>query len=63
MARKNLQIQQISSKLEAFRGTKNVEIPPAGWIKAIRTAIGMSMKQMGNKLSMTKQSVKDIERR
>ena len=36
---------------------------PTGWIKAIRNAIGMSMLQLGNRLSITKQSVQDIERR
>lgn len=38
-------------------------MPPTGWIKAIRTAIGMSMKQLGNKLNVTKQAVMDMERR
>jgi len=37
--------------------------PPAGWLKAIRTSLGMSMEQLGRKLSVTKQSVADIERR
>lgn len=63
MSRKNLQIQQISSKLSAFSATKNIATPPTGWIKAVRTAIGMSMQQLGAKLSITKQSVQDIEKR
>ncbi len=63
MGHKNLQIQQLSSKLEVFSSTRNVATPPTGWIKAIRTALGMSMQQLGTKLSMTKQSVQDIERR
>lgn len=37
--------------------------PPIGWIKSIRTALGMSMQQLGNRLSITKQSVQDIEKR
>lgn len=37
--------------------------PPTGWIKAIRTALGISMRQLGNRLSITKQSVQDIEKR
>ncbi|PSL24732.1 mobile mystery protein A [Dyadobacter jiangsuensis] len=63
MSRKNLQIQQIGSKLSAFSATKNIATPPTGWIKAVRTAIGMSMQQLGAKLSITKQSVQDIEKR
>jgi len=42
---------------------KKIAPPPTGWIKAIRTALGMSLKQLGNKLSITRQSVQDIERR
>jgi predicted DNA-binding mobile mystery protein A len=38
-------------------------MPPTGWIKAIRTAIGMSMQQLGNKLNVSKQGVMDIEKR
>jgi predicted DNA-binding mobile mystery protein A len=42
---------------------KQVVIPPTGWIKAIRTSLGMSMLQLGNKLSISKQGVLDIEKR
>ena len=40
-----------------------VAVPPVGWIKAIRQAVGMSMQQLGNKLSISRQGVMDIERR
>lgn len=63
MGKKTLQIQQLNSKMLAFRSLQKVAPPPTGWIKAIRTAIGMSMLQLGKKLSITKQSVQDIERR
>ncbi|HUB62632.1 MAG TPA: mobile mystery protein A [Puia sp.] len=63
MGKKSLQIQQLNSKMLAFASLQKVAPPPTGWIKAIRTAIGMSMLQLGKKLSITKQSVQDIERR
>jgi predicted DNA-binding mobile mystery protein A len=63
MGKNTLQIQQINNKLLAFAALQKVVIPPTGWIKAIRTAIGMSMQQLGNKLSITKQSVQEIEKR
>lgn len=47
----------------AFAPLQKVAPPPTGWIKAIRNAIGMSMLQMSKRLSITKQSVQDIERR
>lgn len=38
-------------------------MPTMGWIKAIRTALGMSMQQLGNKLNVSKQAVLDMEKR
>jgi predicted DNA-binding mobile mystery protein A len=63
MGKKSLQIQQLNGKMLAYASLQKVAPPPTGWIKAIRNAIGMSMLQLGNRLSITKQSVHDIERR
>ncbi len=63
MSKKSLQLQQLNSKMLGFASLKQVAIPPAGWIKAIRTAIGMSMQQLGKKLNVSKQGILDIEKR
>jgi predicted DNA-binding mobile mystery protein A len=63
MGKKSLQLQQLNSKMLGFAALKQVATPPTGWIKAIRTAIGMSMQQLGNKLNISKQGVMDIEKR
>ena len=63
MGKKSLQLQQLNSKMRGFASLKQVAMPPTGWIKAIRTAIGMSMQQLGNKLNVSKQGVMDIEKR
>ena len=63
MNKNSLQIQQLNSKMLAYASLQKVAPPPTGWIKAIRNAIGMSMQQLGNRLTITKQSVQDIERR
>lgn len=63
MGKKSLQLQQLNSKMLGFASLKQVAIPPTGWIKAIRTTIGMSMQQLGNKLNVSKQGVMDIEKR
>jgi predicted DNA-binding mobile mystery protein A len=63
MGKKSLQLQQLNSKMMGFASLKQVAMPPIGWIKAIRTAIGMSMRQLGNKLNVSKQGVMDIEKR
>ena len=63
MGKKSLQLQQLNSKMLGFASLKQVAMPPTGWIKAIRTAIGMSMQQLGNKLNVSRQGIMDIERR
>lgn len=63
MKRKSLQIQQLDHKMLEYASLQKVTPPPTGWIKAIRTSISMSMQQLGTRLSITKQSVQDIERR
>jgi predicted DNA-binding mobile mystery protein A len=63
MGKKSLQLQQLNSKMLGFGSLKQVAMPPTGWIKATRTAIGMSMQQLGNKLNVSKQGVMDIEKR
>lgn len=63
MGKKSLQLQQLNSKMLGFAYLKQVAMPPTGWIKAIRTAMGMSMQQLGNKLNVSKQGVMDIEKR
>jgi predicted DNA-binding mobile mystery protein A len=63
MSRKHLQIDQLNGKMLAFGHSQQIVPPPTGWIKAIRLALGMSMQQLGKKLSITKQSVQEIERR
>jgi len=63
MGNKSLQIQQLNGKMLAFASLQKVVPPPTGWIKALRNAIGMSMLQLGNRLSITKQSVQDMESR
>lgn len=63
MDKKILQIQQLDKKLFSFKALGKVIPPPTGWVKAIRMSLGMSLQQLGNKLSITKQSVLDIERR
>jgi len=63
MGKKSLQLQQINNKMFKFALLTQVAVPPVGWIKAIRQAVGMSMQQLGNKLSISRQGVMDIERR
>ena len=63
MKNDKLQFQQLNEKLDKLTGMNYVNVPPIGWIKAIRNGIGMSMEQLGKKLSITKQAVMGIEKR
>jgi len=63
MRNNKLQFQQLNEKMNQLTGLQHVIVPPTGWIKAIRNGIGMSMEQLGKKLSITKQGVMDIEKR
>ena len=47
----------------AYSSLQKIAPPPTGWLKAIRTAIGMSMQQLGNRLQVTKQNIRAIENR
>lgn len=60
---KKILLNQIDRKLAAFYPLRNSSPPNAGWINAVRTALGMSLKQLGIKLNISPQGAKDIERR
>ena len=60
---KKLQIAQLNTKMKAFVALKNIHGPGTGWIRAIRTSIGMSLEQLSAKLNIAKQSVHKIEKR
>ncbi len=61
MRKKSLQLEQLNNKMMVFDSLAKVAVPPTGWIKAIRSALGMSLTQMGKKLSITRQSAQAIE--
>lgn len=58
---KKLQINQLEEKL---MGLTSIPDPPTkGWIHAIRTTLGISFRQLGERLSITAQSVQEMEGR
>ncbi len=60
--KKKLVRQQLETTLQKFRFLLAVSIPPKGWIRAIRDALGMSARQLSNRLGVTQQRVAEIER-
>ncbi len=63
MNKKSLLIQQLSRKMTVFGSIQQTAVPPSGWIRTIRNALGMSLQQLGKKLSITRQSVQEMEQR
>jgi len=62
MATKALEIQQLNRNMARGKDLKRV-MPELGWSRAVRTSLGMSLAQLGRKLSITKQSVRNLELR
>ncbi|NQW37257.1 MAG: mobile mystery protein A [Flavobacteriales bacterium] len=61
--KKKLLIEQLDQKLAVFKGTETVLSPQKGWINNIRTALNMTMSQLGAKLGLTKGAIQKIEER
>lgn len=60
---KKIVIEQLDCKLKPFYEIKNIEVPGRGWVYTIRTALNMTLQQLGHKLNITIQGVQDIEKR
>lgn len=56
-----LQRKQLSRKIAEFERLTGALPPAGGWLKAIRTALGVSLEQLGNKLEISRQSVMALE--
>ena len=63
MKKQRLILEHVDAKISHLKEAEDMVIPTAGWIYSIRQALGMSMRQLGNRMSITPQSVKEIEER
>ena len=63
MKSQKLILDQTDSKIKSFVAVKKVIVPSSGWVYAIRLSLGMSLKQLGRRMNITAQSVKEIEER
>lgn len=62
-AKTKLLLEQTERKLARFKELDTVIIPSKGWINTIRITLKMSLRQLGIRLNITAQSVKEIESR
>ena len=60
---KKLMIDQLDKKLSKFAKIQTDIIPRGGWIKAIRTALNISLVQFAKMLKKSSPTVKELEER
>ena len=56
-------LDEIQEKLNPFSVLKSEIKPDNGWVNAIRISIKMSLRQLGERLHITPQGVRDLEKR
>ena len=58
----HLKVRQVDSGLERFREIQDVFPPDAGWARAIREALGMSIRQLADRMGVAKTTAATLER-
>jgi len=61
--KQQLVLDQTDKKLALFQSLGAVVIPPKGWVNTVRTALKMSLRQLGNRMNFSAQNIKQIEER
>ncbi len=54
--------QQLEITLKKFSPLLDIPMPPKGWIRAVRDALGMNGRQLADRLNVTRQRAALIER-
>lgn len=54
--------QRLDSRFKDFPSSERFAVPPQGWIKAVREALGLSARQLGQRLGKTAQAVHQMEK-
>ncbi|MEX0690640.1 MAG: mobile mystery protein A [Gemmatimonadales bacterium] len=60
---KQLRLRQLDERTSPFRDREHATPPRGGWLRAVRTSLGMSASQFAFRLGVTRQAVADQERR
>jgi predicted DNA-binding mobile mystery protein A len=63
MENQKLLVTQLARKIKPYEAITDTPKPSIGWVKMIRTSIGMSLEQLGGKLGITRQSAQNLEKR
>jgi predicted DNA-binding mobile mystery protein A len=60
---KTLIQKQLDELILSFLAGKQQVSPPSGWIQAVRLALGMSLRQLGERLGISASAVTNFEKR
>ncbi|MDH4203011.1 MAG: mobile mystery protein A [Phycisphaerae bacterium] len=58
---KKLTTEQLDAVLSRFEPLKTLPMPPKGWVRAVRDALGMSARQLAKRLGVKQQRIARIE--
>ena len=58
---KRLMIEQLDKTLKNFKLLNSTMRPPKGWLRAVRTALGMNGRQLAERLNLSQERVWRIE--
>jgi len=61
--KQNLQVEQFDRKIKSLKVFAATSWPQGIWINYLRNILSISLKQLGQKLNMSSQGVKDMEKR
>jgi predicted DNA-binding mobile mystery protein A len=59
---RELRIHQVDRSLEPFAGTPSVSRPQRGWLRAVREALGITIREIAGKMRKTPQTVASFEK-
>jgi predicted DNA-binding mobile mystery protein A len=59
---KKLTLRQLDETLKELKPINTMTVPPKGWVRAIRDALGMSARQLATRLGVNRPRVTRIER-
>lgn len=61
-AHKRIIVEQLDETLSRFKNVQGISPPPKGWIRAIREALGMTGKQLAERLNVRQPRIPILEK-
>jgi predicted DNA-binding mobile mystery protein A len=61
MNTKKLQIDHLEARIRQFKASGQLPPLSTGWIRSLRSALGITFRQLGNRLGKTAQSAREME--